>query len=63
MTASGVHRPVRCVFAPEGVYTATPAPAPLSAALGTRPRSPQLESAAPGVAATEVRAVSLAHTD
>lgn len=65
MTASGVPRPVRCVFAPEGVYPAALAPASLSAALGTRACSPQLESAVLSVAAMEVRVVSgsLMHTD
>lgn len=53
MTASGVPRPVPCVFATEGVYPATLAPAPLSPALGMRVCSPLLESAAPSVAAME----------
>lgn len=64
MTASGVLHPVRCVFAPEGVYLATFAPAPLSAVPGTRARSRRLESAAPNVAAMEVRVLTgpFAHT-
>lgn len=58
MTANGVPRPALCVFAPEGVCPATLTPAPLSPATGTRACSPQLESAAPSVAAMEVRATS-----
>ncbi|TKS77877.1 Extracellular matrix protein FRAS1 [Collichthys lucidus] len=53
MTASGVPRHALCVFAPEGVYPATLAHAPLSPALATRACSRQLESAAPSVAVME----------
>lgn len=53
MTASGVPWLVPCVFAPEGVYPAMFALAPLSTVPGTRALSLQLESAAPSVAATE----------
>ena len=65
MTASGVPRPVRRVSAPEVVCPAPLTPAHLSAVPRTRARSPQLENAAPSVAAMEVRVVSgsFAHKD
>lgn len=57
MTASGVLHPAPSVFAPEGVSPAMLTLALPSPAMGTRSRSPQLESAAQSVAVMEVKAM------